>query len=257
MKIVFIGAGNLATCLSSAMSGKGMEVAQVFSRTEESASTLARRIGCRWTVSYGDIDKDADIYIVSVSDKALDSVLEELRNVNGNALYCHTAGSMPMDIFLKHGFRNYGVLYPMQTFSKQKNVEFRDIPFFIEASDDENLETLRAVASSLSGKVIVADSAARKALHISAVFACNFANHMYDISAHLLARHNIPFDVMLPLVDETAAKVHSVLPHNAQTGPAVRNDINVMDSHLSMLEDEPELQEIYRIISKNINRWAQ
>lgn len=257
MKVVFIGAGNLATCLSSALKEHGTDIVQIFSRTEESASALARKIGCRWTVSYGGIDRNADMYVISVSDAAIDRVLENISSLNTEALFCHTAGSVPMCVFEKYRFVRYGVLYPMQTFSKQKAVDFSAVPFFIEASDGLSLETLRQVASSLSRKVIVADSSARKALHISAVFACNFANHMYDISAHLLARHGIPFDVMLPLVDETAAKVHSVSPHEAQTGPAVRNDKNVMENHLEMLGDEPELQDIYRIMSKNINRWAR
>lgn len=257
MKVVFIGAGNLATCLSSAMKEKGFDVIQIFSRTERSASELAEKIGCLWTVDYDKIDRNGDVYIISVSDKAIGSVLENIAPLNIDALFCHTAGSIPMEIFTGYGIRQYGVLYPMQTFSRQKNVDFSVIPFFVEASDDKAFEKLRYVASSLSEKVYKADSEARKALHISAVFACNFTNHMYDISAHLLARHGIPFEVMLPLIDETAAKVHTVAPHDAQTGPAVRNDVNVMDNHLKMLENEPELREIYRLISKNIDRWAQ
>lgn len=257
MKIVFIGAGNLATCLSLAMKDRGMDVAQVFSRTMDSALALAGQIGCIATDSYDEIVRDADLYIISVSDKAIGSVLDNISKWGSDTMFCHTAGSVSMDIFKDYGIVNYGVLYPMQTFSKQKKVDFSKIPFFIEASDEEHVGMLKSVAETLSPKVFVADSAARKALHISAVFACNFANHMFDISSHLLAKHNIPFDVMLPLIDETAEKVHTIAPHKAQTGPAVRNDTNVMNNHIAMLEDEPELKEIYEKLSMNIRKWAQ
>lgn len=145
----------------------------------------------------------------------------------------------------------------MQTFSKQRKIDFDNVHFFIEANSKKDTELLIKTASLLSSHVFEASSEQRKYLHISAVFACNFVNHMYDISARLLEEHNIPFDVMFPLVDETAAKVHEMKPKDAQTGPAVRGDVNVMKEHLLMLEKEPELKELYELISKNIRKWGQ
>lgn len=147
----------------------------------------------------------------------------------------------------------YGVLYPMQTFSKQRDVDFSALPFFIEASSPAELNLLRAVASALSSKVYEATSDQRRHLHLAAVFACNFVNHMYALSAQILEKHGIPFDVMLPLTDETARKIHELSPMQAQTGPAVRYDINVIDKHMEMLAEEKTLHELYKSISESIH----
>ena len=151
----------------------------------------------------------------------------------------------------------YGVFYPMQTFSKQRAVDFREVPFFIEAKRPEDVELLKAVAGTLSEKVYEADSEQRRSLHLVAVFTCNFTNHMYALAAELLEKYHLPFDVMLPLIDETARKVHELPPCDAQTGPAVRYDENVINKHLSMLEGTPALQEIYKLMSKSIHEHHQ
>jgi len=158
---------------------------------------------------------------------------------------------MPMKVW-ENDARRYGVLYPMQTFSKAREVDFASVSFFVEANGEAELTVLKEMASSLSPKVYEATSAQRTYLHMAAVFACNFANHMYTLSAHLLEKHGLPFDAMLPLIDETARKVHGLHPQEAQTGPAVRRDENVMNKHLEMLAEEPELQELYRKISNSI-----
>jgi predicted short-subunit dehydrogenase-like oxidoreductase (DUF2520 family) len=167
------------------------------------------------------------------------------------ALLVHTAGSMPMDVWKGHAYR-YGVLYPMQTFSKERKVDFASVSFFVEANGEADLALLKTMAGALSPKVYEATSAQRTSLHMAAVFACNFANHMYTLSARLLEKNGLPFDAMLPLIDETARKVHELHPKAAQTGPAVRGDENVMGKHLEMLADEPEIREIYRKISDSI-----
>ena len=151
----------------------------------------------------------------------------------------------------------YGVFYPMQTFSKQREVCFREIPFFIEAQRPEDAEFLKAIAGTLSENVYEATSEQRKSLHLAAVFSCNFTNHMYALTADLLKKYNLPFDIMLPLIDETACKVHELAPRDAQTGPAVRYDENVISSHLAMLADSPALQEIYKLMSKSIHEHHQ
>ena len=224
MKIVLIGAGNVATHLGIALQKAGCLILQVYSRTEESASALAARLSVDYTIVKG----------------------------REQALFVHTAGSMSMDLW-KGLVKRYGVLYPMQTFSKQREVDFNTVPFFIEASAPAEVELLRMVAVRLSPKVYEVTSGQRRYLHLAAVFACNFANHMYALSSHILEKQGIPFEVMLPLIDETAGKVHELSPTQAQTGPAVRYDENVISKHLEMLADEESLQELYEKISKSIH----
>lgn len=253
-KIVLIGAGNVATHLGMALQKSGHDVMQVYSRTEESARALADKLGCRFTTSIAEVLPDATLYIVSVKDDALASLLPQLTARNADALFVHTAGSVSIDVW--SGLtRRYGVLYPMQTFSKTREVDFSTVSFFVEASCPEDVDLLIALASGFGSKVYQATSAQRKYLHIAAVFSCNFANHMYAVAAHLLAEHGLPFDAMLPLIDETARKVHLLPPVEAQTGPAVRNDKAIMDSHLAMLSAEQKLAELYRLISRDIHSF--
>lgn len=252
MKIVLIGAGNVATHLGRALQEAGYPILQIYSRTEASASALAAQLSADYTVAVEDIRRDADLYIVALKDTALQTLASALVKGREQALFVHTAGSMPMDLW-KGLAQHYGVLYPMQTFSKQREVDFSTVPFFIEASAPTELELLRTLAAHLSPKVYEATSGQRKYLHIAAVFACNFANHMYALSSHILEKQGIPFEVMLSLVDETARKVHELPPVQAQTGPAVRYDENVISKHLEMLADEVPLQELYEKISKSIH----
>lgn len=254
MNIVMIGAGNVATHLTQALHQAGEHILQVYSRTEQSAAALAQAIGCPYTCCTEELDPRGDLYIVSVKDDALPHLLPEVAQANPEALFVHTAGSVPMNIWETH-VRRYGVIYPMQTFSKQRDIDFREVSFFIEASAQADEVQLMQLARRLSPKVYRATSEQRKYLHIAAVFACNFANHMYAISSRLLTEHGLPFDAMLPLIDETARKVHRLPPSEAQTGPAQRNDVSIMASHLQMLEDTPQLQELYKKISKNIHQY--
>ena len=250
--IVFIGAGNLATNLAKALYDNGFRIIQVYSRTEESARALAQVVEATYTTDLSSVVTDAQLYIVSLKDAAFVQLLPEIVARKENALWVHTAGSIPMDVWAGKVNR-YGVFYPMQTFSKQREVNFQEVPFFIEAKRAEDTELLKAIASTLSEKVYEADSEQRKSLHLAAVFICNFTNHMYALAADLLEKYNLPFEVMLPLIDETARKVHELAPRDAQTGPAVRYDENVMSNHLAMLVDSPALQEIYKLMSKSIH----
>ena len=246
--VVFIGAGNLATNLAKALYYKGFRIVQVYSRTEESARALAEKVEADYTTDLQEISKDAKLYIVSLKDAAFVELLPQITEGKQKSLLVHTAGSIPMSVWEGHAER-YGVFYPMQTFSKQREVDFQEVPFFIEAKRAEDTELLKAIASTLSEKVYEADSEQRKSLHLAAVFICNFTNHMYALAADLLEKYNLPFEVMLPLIDETARKVHELAPRDAQTGPAVRYDENVMSNHLAMLVDSPALQEIYKLMS--------
>lgn len=251
MKIVLIGAGNLATHLGKALHAAGHDMVQVFSRTMQSAETLASLLDAEPLTDMAQVRDDADVYIFSVKDSALEQLISQLCG-GEKKVFLHTAGSMPMSVFRGKAL-HYGVLYPMQTFSKQREVDFSIIPCFIEANDEFALKQIEGLAGQISHRVFQLSSEDRKYLHLSAVFACNFANHCYAASQELLQQHGIPFDVMLPLIDETAAKVHGMTPKEAQTGPAVRYDENVIGKQMQLLENQPYFQKIYDCMSKSIH----
>lgn len=251
MKIVLIGAGNLATHLGKALHAAGHDMVQVFSRTMQSAETLASLLDAEPLTDMAQVCDDADVYIFSVKDSALEQLISQLCG-GEKKVFLHTAGSMPMSVFRGKAL-HYGVLYPMQTFSKQRKVDFSIIPCFIEANDEFALKQIEGLAGQISHRVYQLSSEDRKYLHLSAVFACNFANHCYAASQELLQQHGIPFDVMLPLIDETAAKVHGMTPKEAQTGPAVRYDENVIGKQIQLLENQPYFQKIYDCMSKSIH----
>ncbi|NDW09243.1 Rossmann-like and DUF2520 domain-containing protein [Dysgonomonas sp. 520] len=250
MRVVLIGAGNLATQLALALSDKSVEIVQVYSRTVESAKTLADMINCPYTTSLDAVVADADFYIFSVKDSVLEELIGMMPATNG--IWLHTAGSMPMGIF--EGFtKNYGVLYPFQTFSKSKKVDFSVIPIFIEANSSENIAKIEGFCRIISDFVHILSSEKRQYLHLTGVFACNFVNHLYHISEAILAKEDIPFASILPLIEETANKVKDLSPSEAQTGPALRMDKNVIDKHLDLIKD-PSWKEIYSLMSEDIYR---
>ncbi len=170
-------------------------------------------------------------------------------------LWLHTAGSVPMDIFRGYA-RRYGVLYPLQTFSKKRPVDFRNVPCFIEADSAQSEQRLRTLAEKISSDVRLLSSEKRRYLHLAAVFACNFTNHMYVLADRILSEQGIDPAVLLPLIDETATKIHTLSPADAQTGPAVRYDCNVIEQQSAMLTD-PVVRELYELISKNIHLLSQ
>ncbi|MDA3879457.1 MAG: DUF2520 domain-containing protein [Prolixibacteraceae bacterium] len=250
--IAIIGAGNLATRVSLELQNKGINIVQVYSRTVTSALTLARMLGCSYVTKPEKITPEADIYLISVSDMAMAGLLEKV-NFN-NKLVAHTAGSIPMKA-LKNFSKNYGVFYPLQTFSKYRDVNFTKIPFCIEANIPENENILKELAGTISKDVRLINSDQRKQLHLSAVFACNFVNHMYAIAGDLLQEQDIPFDILRPLINETASKVKNMAPRATQTGPALRMDKNIMQEHLSMLGKKSKLNKLYTQISESINEF--
>ena len=256
MKVILIGAGNLATHLGKAIFAAGHDVVQVFSRTMQSATALASEVGAQPVSDISDVRSDADLYVVSVKDSAIVELIPVLCKGKETKVFLHTAGSIPMDVFQGMAL-HYGVLYPMQTFSKSKEVDFSEIPCFIEANDDYAHTMIADMAHELSGNVYELSSADRKYLHLSAVFACNFVNHCYAISEKILADHGIPFDVMLPLIDETARKVHELSPREAQTGPAVRFDENVIRMQAALLKNQPQIKDIYERLSLGIHRFSK
>lgn len=252
MKIVMIGAGNLATNLGKALLDSGNDILQVYSRTLRSASALAGLLGGSPVTDFGSISNDADVYIVSVRDNVIADIVPKLCRRREEKVFLHTAGSVPMSLFEGMAL-HFGVLYPMQTFSKSKLLNFNEIPCFVEGNDDFAFETVNSLAGGISSKVYLLNSEARKHLHLAAVFACNFVNHCYSISSDILAKHDIPFDVMLSLIDETARKVHVMSPKEAQTGPAIRYDQNVIRMQSDMLRNNPLIKQIYEYMSVSIH----
>ncbi len=255
-QIALIGAGNLATHLGRALKGGGCKVVQVYSRTEAAAQALAGDLSCPFTTQIEEVTREADIYILSLKDSALEEVIASLCPSRSHALFVHTAGSISMNVFEGKATR-YGVLYPMQTFSKAHHVEFDSIPCFVEGVDPATERDMVRLAQSVSSSVHLMDSEHRRYLHLSAVYACNFVNHCYEMASELTSKAGVPFDVMLPLIDETARKVHFLTPVQAQTGPAVRYDENVMQAQQQLLADDSEMQQIYALISRRIHEVAQ
>ena len=240
MNIVVIGTGRLGTNLAQALRDAGHDV------------TIVR--GRAVTVDSGGeppLPQTADAFIIAVKDDVLEDVIVRATKGREDQLFLHTAGSMPMSAFSDY-CRRYGVFYPMQTFSKETIVPFTDIPIFLEADSAETLDVLNELARTLSSHIYHLSTDDRKYLHLAAVFACNFANHCMALSADVLGRIGIPFDVMLPLVDQTVRKLHTMSPVDAQTGPAVRHDNNVIISQHHLLDDNPKMQNVYDLLTNSI-----
>ena len=249
LKFCFIGAGNLATHLARELHAESGRVVQVFSRTKSSAKALAQELYTDFTNSPSEITTDADIYFVALKDAVFHDVLSKIDFQN--KLLVHCSGSLSLSE-LDNYSENTGVFYPLQTFSKSKQLDFFKIPVFVEANSIGNENKLIQLAEKISGKVTVLDSAKRKSLHIAAVFACNFVNHFYTLAAKYLADQDIPFEVLHPLIEETARKALEMHPKQAQTGPAIRFDENIINDHLESLKDYPPLKELYNSISRSI-----
>ncbi len=247
--VVLIGAGNVATNLGKAIKSAGFDIKQVYSRTEKSAKDLSMLLDADYTCALDELYADADLYIISVSDSVIIKLLEEINLTD--KLIVHTAGSISVDIF-SNKFNNYGVLYPLQTFSKGRSVSFKNVPMCIEANNKRNENELLEFSNRFSNNLHVINSEKRTTLHLTAVFACNFVNHMYTMSELLLEDSKMSFDILRPLVYETAKKAMENFPVSVQTGPAKRNDINVIEKHIELLSDKPEYQKMYRFVTDSI-----
>ncbi|MET1054645.1 MAG: DUF2520 domain-containing protein [Pedobacter sp.] len=251
MNIVCIGSGNVATHLAIALKAMGAEIVQVWSQDSRNAEILAALTKAKPVLDWQEIDRSADLYLIAVKDDAIPAVASHLKGVKG--IVVHTAGATDMNVLQGAG-SGYGVLYPLQTFSKTKSIDLTHVPFCIEADRPGTLEKIAAVAHLLSQQVAELSSEQRKILHVAAVFACNFTNHLYHLSSQLLEQHQLKFDLLKPLITETAQKIQNALPSDVQTGPAVRDDQETMKSHLELLEGSPELQQLYETLSNSIKK---
>ncbi len=250
MDIVLIGAGNVATQLGFALN-KHHNITQVFSRQLTNASLLAGRLNAKATDNIESISDSADIYLISVSDDAITPLIEKLPHTKGTV--AHTAGSVSVDVLNR--FENHGIFYPFQTFTKNRDISFNNIPILIDGDKESTTEQLLKLASSVTTNTYIVDSAQRLLLHIAAVFASNFTNHLYHISKTISNSADLPFDILQPLVEETVSKAFETAPESSQTGPASRDDRQTMQKHIEMLNSsfgDNNLAELYKNISKRI-----
>ena len=247
--VALIGAGNVAWHLGHALVKAGIHISQVIARSKTAAHSLAESLNTGYSTGLEDFLPENDCCILCISDNALPAVAEKIKF--GDCLALHTAGSIPADV-LKGWANNYGVLYPLQTFTKKRALSFGQIPLLVEANNDENLNRIKKLASLISDHVVQAGSEERMKLHLAAVFAGNFSNHMVALAEQYLVKQGLSFELLKPLIAETAAKVLEIPPLLAQTGPAVRGDNRVMEEHLALLRAYPEFAELYRLISKSI-----
>ena len=248
MEIVIIGTGNTATVLGRKLKAAGHIIAQVYGRNAAAASDLAYELDCESTNYWAVVNRNADLYLLAVSDIAIDEVITELRLPQKTIV--HTAASVSRDI-LRPSSEHYGVFYPLQSLKKNSGRN-PDVPIIIDASDKETLAQLRQLGESISSQVYTAGDEQRLKLHLAAVFCNNFVNHLYALMEAYCVSEKIDFNLLKPLIRETTARMETMAPSNAQTGPAVRHDQETIRKHMMLLERYPELKKIYTLLTDSI-----
>jgi predicted short-subunit dehydrogenase-like oxidoreductase (DUF2520 family) len=251
MKVIIIGSGNVATVMGSSIVSAGHSVLQVAARNAAAAAELAAQWGCGYTTRWEAIEPSADVYIVSLSDRALPELNAELR-LPGR-LVVHTAGAAPLSALASVSER-HGVLYPLQSLRKEVR-PFPEFPLLIDAARPEDLSLLDGFAGTIARQVQRADDALRLKLHVAAIFANNFTNYLYTLSADFCRQEGIDGTLLLPLIRETAERVERYDPRSVQTGPAIRGDRATMERHLEVLAKYHNMSELYRIISGQISDY--
>jgi predicted short-subunit dehydrogenase-like oxidoreductase (DUF2520 family) len=248
----FIGSGNLAWHLAPALDNVGYPVREVYSQNPKHAAALVGRLyEAHVNISLDFSASTSTIFIISVSDDVLQEVAQKII-LPEDAIVVHTSGSQPLSVLDDTGSQNMGVFYPLQTFSKAKKVSFKDVPIFVESESSNVEKVLMKMAKAISNNVKRINSEERKALHVAAVFASNFSNHMLTIAREIAKQNDLDFNVLKPLIAETLNKSLELGPEKSQTGPAVRGDFEILERHMEFLKESPELAEIYRIVSQHI-----
>jgi len=243
----------VATHLGIALKKQGHRIIQVFSRTIESARKLSVKLDATFITKLNELDYSADIYLFCLKD---DVLLDALKQTSfNNQILVHTSGSLPLGIFKNFGF-HYGVIYPLQTLIKERNLDLSAGPFCVEANTPYAEDILKNLALGLTPQVHLVNSEKRKIIHLAAVFACNFTNHMYAIADRLMRENGLDFDLLKPLILETVAKILEMDPETAQTGPAKRGDNQILEDHVQLLKDLPAIQKIYTFVSESIAESA-
>ncbi|RYZ00644.1 MAG: DUF2520 domain-containing protein [Chitinophagaceae bacterium] len=248
MNIVIIGTGNAATILGRKLKEAGHGILQVFGRDAAAASALAYELDTESTNYWTVVRRDADLYLLAVSDVAVEEVKRELQFAEGTVV--HTAAAVPLH-GLKGSAEHYGVFYPLQSLQKHSS-RLPEIPIIIDASDGATLHQLEQLAHSISGRVVAAGDEERLRLHLAAVFCNNFTNHLYALMEDWCARQGLDFSLLRPLILETAERVQTLSPRASQTGPALRHDVETIERHLALLDGEPLLKELYLLMTRSI-----
>jgi predicted short-subunit dehydrogenase-like oxidoreductase (DUF2520 family) len=250
MKVVIIGAGNVATVLGRKLKAANHEIIQVFTRIPEMANALANELQGNACTSWSSINKSADFYLVAISDNALEEISDHLEL--DDQLIAHTAGAVSKEV-LRGISDNYGVFYPLQSLRKEmKNIP--EIPIMVDASNKKSLQKLKEIGASISSQVDESRDEQRLQLHLSAVFVSNFVNHLYVQSEKYCKKHQLDFKKLLPLITETAIRVQAYSPAEVQTGPAARFDSVTIEKHLDMLQADPSLKRLYELLTKSIQQ---
>lgn len=239
----------MAYHMAKAFTLKSISLAQIFGRNEKELSKISEELNIPYSTESLD---DADLYIICVSDNSVEEVSRMI--AKENCLVAHTSGSLPKEILI--GEYRKASFYPLQTFSKSKELEYEKIPFFIETENEADTKMLFELASRISRNVMESNHEKRKYIHLTAVFACNFVNHLFSRAKEISDSQEIPFDYFLPLIDETVQKIHEIDPKMAQTGPAVRNDLRILELHEQLLGDEESLH-IYKTMNHSIQKMYE
>ncbi|MEG1553589.1 MAG: DUF2520 domain-containing protein [Rikenellaceae bacterium] len=246
-QIVLIGSGNVACFLASEM-----KITQCYARDKAKAKAMGLIAGSAYTSSLNDIKDDADLYLIAISDDAIEPFCQSLiKHISPSSIVAHTSGTMPLDALCAE---NRAVFYPLQRFVKGEVLNFHEIPLLIEGSSKEVEESLIDFAKIYSNRVVAINSEKRRELHIAAVLTCNFTNHLYSLAWRYLQKKGLSFDLLKPLITES---IKQVISHNGdisdlQTGPAARGDKKTMNAHLEMLNNDENLTQIYKLLSNSI-----
>ncbi len=248
MKVVIIGAGNVATILGMKIFVAGHSIEQIIGRSETEAADLAETLNASHTTNLLQINDSADVYIISINDDHLEELALTLRLEN--KLVAHTAGSVSMSV-LKNTSNNYGVLYPLQSLRKQ-TTHLPDVPVLIDGNSSKAREELRAFANTWASQVIFASDSQRMKFHVAGVITSNFSNHLYALAEAYCKKEGVEFNVLLPIIKETATRLEEYAPSELQTGPAARGDVATIDKHLHLLTQHPALRKIYIKLTESI-----
>ncbi len=252
VSVSFIGSGNLAWHLAPALDNSGFAVREVYSRIPSHAEALVERLYEAEVKGSLDFSTSAStIFIVATTDDAIQEVVQEIV-LPENAVLVHTSGSQPLSILSYAATSNLGVIYPLQTFSKNRKLDFITVPIFVESGDVNTEKILMAMAKAVSKDVFKITSYERQALHVAAVFAANFTNHMLLLAQEIMKENSLSFDWLKPLIAEMITKSLAIGPENAQTGPARRGDFKTLDKHVEFLAESGSVNELYKLISQDI-----
>lgn len=251
-KIAILGAGNLAWNLAPALEDAGHEIIEVYARDLQKAKEITERIYTATPKDDLDFSESrAELFILAIKDDALSEVADQVILPEGSILV-HTSGAIPMEVLSQSSASYVGVFYPLQSFTKGKKVDFEEVPFLLESEDEGSLQLLKKVAKSLSQLVYILRAKDRQAVHVAAVFASNFTNHMLRIAEDILHRQGLDAELLKPLIIESISKSLQLGARKAQTGPANREDYETLETHHHFLAYNEQLAEIYRLISQDI-----